>query len=40
MKLLGDNMDIIMKNAETLNDANKEIGIEANAKKATYMLLS
>jgi hypothetical protein len=28
VNLLGDNMDIIKKNAETLIDAGKEVGLE------------
>jgi ribosomal protein S2 len=37
---LGDNIVIIKKNAETLTDASKEVGLEANAEKTKYMLLS
>jgi hypothetical protein len=37
--LLGDNIDTI-KNTETLIDAGKEVGLDVNAKKAKYMLLS
>jgi hypothetical protein len=38
--LLGDNIDTIKKNTETLIDASKEVGLEVNAEKTKYMLLS
>jgi hypothetical protein len=38
--LLGDNTDTIKKNTETLIGASKEIGLEVNAEKTKYMLLS
>jgi hypothetical protein len=40
VKLLGDSVDTINKNAETLLDASKEIGLEVNAEKTMYMLPS
>jgi hypothetical protein len=40
MNLLGDNIDTIKKNTETLIDASKEVGLETNVEKAKYMLLS
>jgi hypothetical protein len=40
MNLMEDNIDTIMKNTETLTDASKEVGLEANAKKIKCMLLS
>jgi hypothetical protein len=40
VNLLGDNIDIIKKNTETLIDATKEICLEVNAGKTQYMLLS
>jgi hypothetical protein len=40
VNLLGDNVDSIKKNTETLIDASKEVGLEANAEKTKYMLLS
>jgi biotin operon repressor len=40
VNLLGDNIDSIRKNTETVIDAIKEVGIEVNAKKTKYMLLS
>jgi hypothetical protein len=39
MNRLGDNVDTI-KNTETLIDASKEVGLEVNAEKTKYMLLS
>jgi hypothetical protein len=38
--LLGDNIDTIKKNTETLIDASKEVGLEINVEKTNYMLLS
>jgi hypothetical protein len=40
VNLLGDNMDTIKKNTETLIDASKEVGLEINIEKTKYMLLS
>jgi hypothetical protein len=40
VNLLGDNIDTIKKNTGTLIDASKEVGLEANAEKTKYMLLS
>jgi hypothetical protein len=37
---LGDNIDIINKNTETLIDASKEVGLEVNVEKTKYMLMS
>jgi hypothetical protein len=39
MNLLGDNIDTIKKNTETLIDASKEVGDELNVEKTKYMLL-
>jgi hypothetical protein len=39
VKLLGDNIDTIKKNTESLIDASKEIGLEINVEKTKYMLL-
>jgi hypothetical protein len=38
--LLGDNIDSIKKNTETLIDASKEAGLKVNKEKTKYMLLS
>jgi hypothetical protein len=38
--LLGDNIDNIKKNTETLIDASKEVGLEINVEKTKCMLLS
>jgi hypothetical protein len=38
VNLLGENKNIIKKNAETLLDASKEIGLEVNSEKTKYML--
>jgi ribosomal protein S2 len=40
VNLLGDNIDAIKKNMETLIDATKEVGLEVNTEKTKYMLLS
>jgi hypothetical protein len=40
VNLLGDNVDTIKKNTETLIDASKEVCLEINAEKTKYMLLS
>jgi hypothetical protein len=37
---MGDNIDIINKNTETLIDASKEVGLEVNIEKTKYMLVS
>jgi hypothetical protein len=39
VNLLGDNIDAIEKNTETLIDASKEVGLEINVEKTKYMLL-
>jgi hypothetical protein len=38
--LLGDNIDIINKNTETLIDASNEDGLEVNVENTKYMLVS
>jgi hypothetical protein len=39
VNLLGDNIDTIRKNTETLIDASKEVGLEINMEKTKCMLL-
>jgi hypothetical protein len=39
-QLLGANMNTLKKNTETLIDACKEVGLEINAEKTKYMLVS
>jgi hypothetical protein len=40
MNLLGNNVDTIKKNTQTLIDASKEVGLEVNTEKTKYMLVS
>jgi hypothetical protein len=40
VNLLGDNIDSIKKNTETLIYASKEVGLKINVEKTKYMLLS
>jgi hypothetical protein len=34
---MGENIDTIQKNKETLLDAGKDVGLEANPEKTKYM---
>jgi hypothetical protein len=40
VNLLGDNIDTIRKNTETLTEVSKEVGLEINMEKIKYVLLS
>jgi hypothetical protein len=40
VNLLGDNIDTINKNTQTLIDASKEVGLEVNVEITKYMLVS
>jgi hypothetical protein len=40
VNLLGNNINTIKKNTETLTDVTKEIGLEVNTEKTKYMTLS
>jgi hypothetical protein len=40
VNLLGDNIDRIQKNKETLIDDSREVGLEINVEETKYMLLS
>jgi hypothetical protein len=40
VNLLGDSIDTIKKNTQTLLDASKEVDLEVNTEKTKYMFLS
>jgi hypothetical protein len=37
---VGENIDTIKKNTETLSDVSKQVGLEVNPEKTKYMLMS
>jgi hypothetical protein len=39
VNLLGDNIDSVNKNTETLNDGSKEVGLQINVEKSEYILV-
>jgi hypothetical protein len=39
VNLLGDNIDVINKNTQSLIDASKEVGLEVHVEKSKYMLV-
>jgi hypothetical protein len=40
VNLLGDNVDTINKNTQTLIDASKEVGLEVKVEETKYMLVT
>jgi hypothetical protein len=40
VNLVSDNINTTKKNAQTLINASKEVGLEVNTEKSKYMLLS
>jgi hypothetical protein len=40
VNVLGDTINTIKRNTQTLIDASKEIGLEVNAEKTKYLLAS
>jgi hypothetical protein len=39
VNLLGDNINTIEQNKETIFDASRDIGLEINAEKTKYMII-
>jgi hypothetical protein len=40
INLLGDNANTIKENSETLSEASRDVGLEINAEKTKYMIMS
>jgi hypothetical protein len=40
VNLLGDSVNTIKENSETLLEANRDVGLEINAEKTKYMIMS